>query len=253
MTARHHLLLALLATFWAAANADGASKSKNKPKGGASTAPVDAILDRLERRLLDEEEGGLTFAERKGAARPSSESITKYGFASGTTIQAKPKSEADLTSIETVVSDLETQVDQLASAVQKAKQGILDDAAIDNYFILETQLTDTDQANLKVLNIKIDGFRVYELSDASGLWLPAKAIQVYSGPLQPGSHRIDVEARLTLKAQGPAPVQGEVSRLLTKSFDLIMTAGATSARWVLAIKPPTNLEQHPDAVLKQVL
>src|SRR5262249_59557781 len=129
-------------------------------------------------------------------------------------------------------------VDQLASNVQKTKQGILDDAKIDNYVSLEANLADTDAAALKNLSVKLDGYAVYELSDASGLWMPSKTVPLYAGPLQPGVHRLHLEARLVMRHKPGVPLNNDVYRFVNRTFDLNVGRGAHNPRHVIASTPP---------------
>ena len=219
---------------------------------------VDAVLDRLEQRLLDQEADGLTFGERAGATKGKDETeapSARYRFDTKGQVNATTGEREQMRSIANALTELETQVDQLASNVQKTKQSILDEASIDNFVAIEAALEDTDKASIKTLNIKLDGYPVYELNEASGLWLPSKAVPLYAGPLQPGSHRLDLEARVIMRHQSTEsalPMNGDVYRFINKSFDLNIPGGSSKARYVITIQPPANLEETADAVMKEV-
>lgn len=218
---------------------------------------VNTVLDRLERRLLDQEADGLTFDE-KTQPPPSIESEdggTSYKFenkgkgkVSGTTSERE-----HMASLAGAITELESQVDQLASNVQKTKQSILDEASIDNFVSIEAQLNETDAAAIKSINIKLDGYPVYELHDASGLWLPSKAVPLYAGPLQPGAHRLDLEARIVVRHQKGMPMNADVYRFINKSFELSVPGGTNKSRYVITIKPPTKIDEQADAVIKEAI
>lgn len=234
-----------------------AAKSAKSAAGGTTdTSNVDQILDRLEKRLLDEEADGLTFGEKAPPPvleKKSPGGVSTYRFEKPAAVQVSPPAMDDLKSLTAKVTDLENQVDKLADDIQKTKQSIVDDATIDNYFTLEANVTDTDAAAVKNLTVKLDGFPVYEINDAAGLWLPAKSVPLYAGPLQPGTHRLDLEARLVMRAKSGLPVNSEVYRFINKTFDLTVGSGTNNSRWVIAIKPPEKLEGVPQANLSQSL
>jgi len=224
---------------------------------------VDSVLDRLERRLLDQEADGLTFGERNEPPPPMQpkDETARYKYESDGThskdgranaIRASTTEREQMSALNAAVTELETQVDQLASNVQKTKQAILDEASMDNFVAIEAELGETDAAAIKTLNIKLDGYPVYELQEASGLWLPSKAVPLYAGPLQPGAHRIDLEARIVVRHKQSLPMNGDVYRFINKSFEISVPGGTSNTRYVIAIKPPAKLEEQADAVIKEI-
>jgi len=219
----------------------------------ADVSKVDQVLDRLEKRLLDQEADGLTFGEKLPPPPSQQGDVRTFNYDKGTRIEARTPTQDTLKGLKQAVTELEGQVDQLASSVQKTKQAIVDDAAIDNYLTLEAQLSDNDAASLKTLNVKLDGYAIYELADTAGLWMPTKSIPLYAGPLQPGKHRIDLEARLVMRAKDRLPLNGDVYRFVNKTFDLTIPGGASVGRYVITITPPAKLSSIPEATLKAVL
>jgi hypothetical protein len=215
---------------------------------------VDSILDRLESRLLDQESDGLTFGE-KLPPPDTGAPATRYKFdgKGRSKVEGKTSEQTELRAIATMIDELESQVDQLASSVQKTKQSILDEAGIDNFIALEARLTEADAAALTALTIRLDGFDVYAVQDASGLWLPAKMIPLYAGPLQPGRHRIDLEARLAMKHDAAMPLNGDVYRFVNKSFDITVPGGTVNTRYVISILPPAKLDGTADATIKEAI
>lgn len=243
--------LVLLATAVPTLVAGLVARARAEP---GEVSQVDSILDRLEKRLLDQEADGLTFGEKMpppSTGNPADGLITKYKSKNGTRVEAAPVEADQLKAIAKLVTALESDVDQLASGVQRTKQGILDEAAIDAYVSLEANLADTDAAALKTLSVKLDGYPVYELSDASGLWMPSKSVPLYAGPLQPGVHRIDLEARLVMRHKQGLPLNSDVYRFINRTFDLSVRSGVTNNHYVIGITPPEKLDGSVDATLKE--
>lgn len=236
------ILMLLLLVFW------GVSASAEK----ADLGKVDAILDRLEKRLLDQESESLTYGEKKRT--PSKDALEKAPVASykfsKSTVEAKVENEDKLKAINTLINELEGQIDQLASNVQKTKQSIQEEASIDNFVTLEASLSNTDTAALRSLIVKVDGFKLYEIDDAAGLWLPSKAIPLYAGPMQPGNHLIELEARISMRQQRSMPMAGAVYRFVNKSFQWTVPGGSATPRYVIAITPPNTLDGGVDAKLE---
>ena len=216
---------------------------------------VNSVLDRLERRIMDQEADGLTFEDktRPPATLEPTDPAARYKFENKGTINATTSEREQMASLASAITELETQVDQLASNVQKTKQSILDESKVNNFIGIEAQLSETDAAAIKTLNIKLDGYPVYELQEASGLWLPSKAVPLYAGPLQPGKHRLDLEARIVMRHQSGMPMNGDVYRFINKSFEMTVSGGTTKSRYVITITPPGKIEEQADAVLKEVI
>ncbi len=238
---RDILLLALLAAAPAARAQDEAA------------AHVDSVLDRLEKRLLDQESDGLTFGEKTnpGSLDGNGEPTTKYEFSKRQKVGGSTAAQESLKSLGTAVAELEAQVDQFAANVQKTKQSILDDAHIDNFITFEAHLADTDAAAITAIVVKLDGFGVYELKEASGIWMPARLVPLYAGPLKPGNHRIDLEARIVVKPKKALPMNGDVYRFVNKSFDVAVPGGTRTTRYVISITPPEKPEGKADATMKE--
>ena len=217
---------------------------------------VDSILDRLEKRLLDQEADGLTFGERQNdpsfLKSPPEKSGKKFKFKGGK-VEASTPDKDKLKAIDLLIKDLERQVDQLAGNVQKTKQTVVDEAAVNNYVSVDAELIETDKAAIKSLQIKLDGYELYNLSDAAGMWLPSKSVPVYAGPLQPGAHRLDLEVRLVLRQNPELPLNGDVYRFVSKSFNLNITGGSSKSRYVIAITPPEKIDENPDATIKEII
>ncbi len=217
---------------------------------------VDSVLDRLEKRLLDDESEGLTFDERNrpaGRSEPAAPPTKKLKFGKARIESGGSSEQTMIKNITTAVSELESQIDLLATNVQKTKQSVLDEASIDNHIDVEAVLSDTDAAAIKSLKIKLDGYPLYELDDTSGLWLPSKSVPLYSGPLQPGTHRLDLEARLVVRGKESLPVNGNVYRFVNKTFQLAVPGGTTSSRYVITITTPTKIEETADATIKEII
>lgn len=216
---------------------------------------VDNLLDRLEKRLLDGESDGLTFGEKlpqpPSAAGNEDATSASYKFEKDQ-VQAHTGEQEQLKGLSHLVADLEQQVDQLAANVQKTKQSILDEAAIDNFAAIDAALSDTDAAAIKSLTIKLDGYPIYELQEASSLWLPSKAVPLYAGPLQPGNHRLDLEARIALRQPKTLPLSSDVYRLINQTFDLTMPGGTVNRHWTITITPPETLDGSVQAAIKEV-
>jgi hypothetical protein len=219
-----------------------------------SIEQVDKVLDKLEQRLLDDESETFSANDRNSVTTiaPKKEATTKMKF-DKEIVYGNTRDSDELAKLAALISQLETRTDTLASNVQRTKQKVIDDATVDNYVAVEAGLTETDAAAIKTLNVRIDGFDVYGLHDATGLWLPSKSVGIYAGPLKPGNHRLDVELRLVLRHAKGLPLNSDVFRYVNKSFNFVIPNGRLQSRFMLQIVPPSKESGQADATFKKVL
>jgi len=202
---------------------------------------VDSVLDRLEKRIIEEEGAGLTFGEKSLTGSDDEGNGAKIKIkGSPARVSGELPEAKKLRDIASGIAQLESEIDQLSSEVQRTRQKIMEEARVDNMVLIETLISGKDTASLKMLRVKLDGYVIYSVSEESGLWLPAKSVPLYSGPLQPGSHRLDFEARIAVKESTSLPLNSDVSRFVSQSFDLRIPDGRQTTKYTVTIDPDTN-------------
>src|SRR5687768_2951164 len=128
------IVLASALTLLCANSAMAASPTKRpgkEPKPDDANKPVESVLDRLEKDLLDQNSQGLSFGDaddRAPALRRDAE--TKYRF-NPSRVSTETLEQQRLKEISTAVMDIESSVDRLASDVQQTRQRVLDEAKLD--------------------------------------------------------------------------------------------------------------------------
>lgn len=212
---------------------------------------AESMLDKFEKHLLDQEARQLTFGEKVTPPPPMPETkpSRQMFYSKGTKVQGQSPQMRNLNNLSELIAKLEQNVDQLTADIQKTKQRVLDESKVDNFITLEAHLNESDNAALKNMTVKVDGYQVYSIHDAAGLWLPSKKVPLYAGPLQPGNHRIDIEARLSLKKSKGLPFNDDIYRFVNKTFEISVPVGSTHSTYVIDIKPPSTLEQGATATM----
>jgi hypothetical protein len=212
---------------------------------------IETVLDQLERKLIDDQADGLTFSEKAAAkekpAKTSATMTMKKERVEATTGEAKRLAE-----INQLLKDLEQRVDQFAGKVQVTKQQVIDASNLNHMINIDAMIDQTDAMAIKNLAIRIDGQVVYDLKDTSGVWMPKKALPLYAGPLEPGTHRIDVEARLIMKSKDALPLNTDVYKFVNQSFDLPIATDDKIGRYAIVLSPPTEATGQPKAELKDI-
>jgi len=241
----------LLAIFTAAG-----SYAAEKPQASAENA--EAILDRLEQRLLEQESQSFSFGDTPAAPKNAPQKSTAGKKADKSLRFEKADIKGNLGETErlkelaNLIADLEHQVDQLGSEVQKSKQKILEDAKIKNSAEIITNLTNTDQAAIRSISVTLDGYQIYHVDDTAGLWLPSNSLPLFAGPLQPGNHTLEYEARVIMKHKERLPLNNDQIRSVKQTFALAMPEGEVSKRWQIELKVPTKSDEQVSAVMKNL-
>ncbi len=224
---RKQLLLGIvLVTLGAAAAA--AEKSKS----------VDSILDRLEKRLMDEERGVMDMGDEAGASMQKADEIITTYEGKGQVIQAVPQRSRPLADVEEAVDQLVRDVDQLGSDVQSHRQKILEAARIDNVVEILVAPDDAKKTSLRTIDVEIDGVNVYRISQDAGLWLTQKSIPVYLGPMKPGAHELSFTARVARKSGEKLTYDASGYGTVNQKFAFKIPDGKSKKRFVVKVAAP---------------
>lgn len=210
----------------------------------------ESILDKLERRLLEKERGALSFGEAPSKI-DSKKPVTKYKYKNFYINERLPKT-ADFLKIEKAITELESQTEYLASQVQAIKQKILQDASINNQIAIHTIIDDKNEVAFKNLTVSIDGHPIYQQNAALGLWTPTRKIPLFRGPIQPGEHRLDFQARLIQKNHSNLPLHKDSYHMVNESFNFRVPGGQFTKTWEIRLHTPGRNEYKAKAIFKAV-
>lgn len=177
-------------------------KTANPPSTTAeSAAPVESVLDRLEKQMIEQDQEGLTFG--KGAS-PKEKTSASYRFDKKQVLGSTAES-SQLADVALAVTELENQVDALTQDVQRARLKVVEDAKFNNSLDVTLSVERPDSVAIRQLEISLDGFPLYAVDEASGLWLPSRTFPIYSGPIDAGNHKLKLIGKLVGKnSEAPA-------------------------------------------------
>ncbi len=210
-------------------------------------AKVESILDRLEERLLEQEGDPFSI---KGAKMDELRTKSPEVTFSGQTIYAEGDDLSRIKDIGEAIGKLEQQVESLSARVHRSRQHVVDLARLSNHVAIEVKLPEGDAAALQYIAAFIDEFEVYRLEDAGGIWMPGKATPIYSGPMTPGSHKLRILARMSLRESNGIPVQTPLTRTIDQMFEVNVSSENAKQRLAIEITSPKTLDGKATAVLK---
>ena len=202
------------------------------------TKSVNSMLDELEKRLLDQESEPLRFNEINEAGKGlPQDADTKYKFQDSAFVLGEQENSKEFDKYQALLSKLEAQIDQLENDVIKTKQAIHENSKKDNYIEINTVLEDGQNNTLRSLSVQLNGFAIYDIDEASGLWAPAGKLPIYSGPLQPGTHNLKVTARVSTRSETGLPLTTALTRLIDKEFKFEVPTGKFEKNYSMKIAP----------------
>ncbi|MEY4631971.1 MAG: hypothetical protein RIQ81_2091 [Pseudomonadota bacterium] len=222
--------------------ASGSAKDKN-------ISEVESILERLEKKLTDNESGGLTVDERmKPAARdnaiPQAGKSLKFSRDAGSDTPRGNGGDSDssamLQELSAAVASLETKVERLHADIQKARLKVIEEARVDNFINIDAEFRGLERATVKSLAVSIDGVEVYKTTQAGGVWMPSNKVPLYAGPIPPGAHKLSVDATLTVKDNPAGPLASDVTRRVAREFEFSVPDGKERRQMQVIVDAPTK-------------
>lgn len=233
------LTIMLLATAFSTALL---AETKSKPKRSKATtdeavAPVESVLDRLEQQLIESDKEGLTFGGKQGRGGEQKSPSQIFRFERKTITATNEESER-LKEISVSIAELENQVDMLSQDLQKERTRVLDMAKLDTTLDLTVTLEQPDKVVIRQLDVSLDGFRLYSVDEAEGLWIPAREIPIYSGPIDPGQHKLIVESKLIQRSEGKVQLNLEPLASIRAEFPVQLKDVRSKGRYAVVIHPP---------------
>lgn len=221
----------------------------NKPLQGApqpSTAPIDKVLDMLEKKMLNQEDSEKSNSnEQIEYDKPSNQVTNSLKYSNPLKIQGTPAEQAVLNEIRQDIKTLEQRVDQISTGVSSLKQTLIMDSKYDAFVEIAARIAGNSQAQIRKIQIKLNDTILYDVSESSLLWNYSSDIPIYLGPLKAGSHRLQVYTRLALPNDNSLlKITGTYNVELNKVFDVHLPLGTSQNRFLIEIEPPQN-EKSP--------
>jgi hypothetical protein len=189
----------------------------------ASAPQIESMLERLEKRLRDREISPLMY--ESGTKNTPSQVIEAPAPA---TIKGSTPGAKELQQVDRDLNDLEQKLENVEGDLQKLKQQTVENSTTANRTDIAVNLVNYEKEAIGSLYVKLDGYTVYDQKQSSGLWMPSHKIPLFSGPLEAGIHRLDIE----VSTMNKAPHSPDV-RSVRKSFDIKIPAGISKANLVV--------------------
>ncbi len=166
-----------------------------------ATDEISSIVDELEKKLIEDEVRTLEFepSDKKiSAENKKTEPKEKIKF-KPKVIEGKTTGDQEILDFKKDIQILENDIEKLVTEVHRSKQAILSQSNIQNQILLDAKLNNINNTMISTLTVQVDGFKIYHWEEPTGTQMPESNFPLYSGPLPPGEHKIELFVRTLFK------------------------------------------------------
>jgi hypothetical protein len=217
------------------------------PKRSEST---ESILDRLERKLMEQEAATLRItAPPVSASKNNKAPVQRFDMPAS--IMAAPlPHEAGFDGIAKELRELEQDADELSGQVEKLKADFLAMADKGNFVEIKLVIEDPNAMVVRTMALTIDKHPVYETQDREGQWIPGPEVLLYAGPMEPGTHELNLKGRIVRRYESNVPLDQNLYHAYDQNLQVVVPTGAFRQGYRLKLAKPEKQNIHAQAVLE---
>lgn len=210
----------------------------------------DAILDRLERKLIEQEASTLRIEAPpvRRETKPGQAPIVMPNSQASVITGSLPE-QKDFAALDQQLRSLEQDIDELSGQVEKLKSDFQNKAAKGSLVEIVLQLDAPQETSLRDLTFAINDHTIFNKA-GSGSWNPGAQILLYSGPLEAGEHKIKLQARTVRRYGEGLPLDQNLYHLYEQNFPIALPQGSFRKGFRLKLAKPEQQNIHAKAVLE---
>lgn len=215
--------------------------AQTRPKGDSA----DAVLDRLERKLLEQE--AKTLRLQAPPVRDGNPSLKFDAPASASnTILAPLPEQKNFVVIDRELLELEQDADDLAGQVEKLKGDFQSQASKASFVEIMVELESPQETSIRDLNFSINNHKIFARS-TQGPWVPGAQILLYAGPLEAGEHTLRLDARTVRRYGEGLPLDQNIYHQYAESYSINLPQGTFRKGFRLKLAKPEQQNIHAKA------
>ncbi len=220
-------------------------RAQSRPKAD----PADAVLDRLERKLIEQEAKTLRLQPPPVREGTLGGMRLDLPASPASTILAPLPQQQDFAAIDQDLLSLEQEVDDLAGQVEKLKADFQSHAGKGSFVEIIAELEAPQETSLRDLTFSINGHKIYS-RNSQGPWIPGAQILLYSGPLEAGEHTLILEARTVRRYGEGLPLDQNLYHQYQQTFPITIPSGMVRKGYRLKLAKPEQQNIHAKAVFE---
>lgn len=217
------------------------------PKRSEST---ENILDRLERKLMEQEAATLRITAPPVSANKTGKAPAQRFDMPASVMAAPLPHEAGFDGIAKELRELEQDADELSGQVEKLKADFLAMADKGNFVEIKLVIEDPNAMVLRSMALTVDKHPVYETQDREGQWIPGPEVLLYAGPMEPGTHELNLKGRIVRRYESNVPLDQNLYHAYDQNLQVVVPTGAFRQGYRLKLAKPEKQNIHAQAVLE---
>lgn len=153
-----------------------------------------------------------------------------------TTHKNTANSEAkNLNEIQSKIQEYDHRIEILEADLSRLQASLQNYAATDNLIQIIAKSSAEESFIVRGLTVKLNGRLIYDQLAPSGLWMPSKSITLFQGPMQPGTHRLDVVAVTSPLEKDGLKLPSNQQKLAEQTLSIIVPEGKSRKTFLLNI------------------
>jgi hypothetical protein len=204
---------------------------------------MDSVLDRLERKLMEQEASSLKIEP----INPSPKASKSVKFPTSAFEGRLPGAE-DFQGLEKQIATLEKEADELSGQIESMKGELLSAASKGSLVEIEALIEDPDLTSVRELSFYLDDTKIYTME--GGEWTPSSKLPFFLGPLEAGEHTLKLEARTVRRRDKTLPLDQNIFHRYDQSFKIQVQAGVFRKGYRMKLVRPEQQNTRAQASLE---
>ncbi len=214
------------------------------------TESTENILERLERKLMEQEAATLRItAPPISASKNTKAPVQRYEMPASVMAAPLPH-ESGFDGIAKDLRELEQDTDELSGQVEKLKADFLAMADKGNFVEIKLVIEDPNAMVVRSMALTIDQHSVYETQDREGQWIPGPEVLLYAGPMEPGTHELNLKGRIVRRYESNVPLDQNLYHAYDQNIQVVVPTGAFRQGYRFKLAKPEKQNIHAQAVLE---
>ena len=156
-----------------------------------------------------------------------------------------------LKGIEAKIQEYDHRIDILESDLARLQSNLHDASVTDNNVLLEVKAQTSAKFVIRDLAAKLDGNSLYDQKDSAGIWMPNQTIEVFHGPLKPGSHRFQIQAVVSPLSNEGLKLPTWQHKTVEANFDITIPEGRSRKHFVVELSHEPDSSSAPRAKIAE--
>lgn len=209
----------------------------------SSVQAMDSVLDRLEKKLMEQEAASLRI-EPIASPKKADQNV-RFGQSK---IEGRLPGFDDFQGLEKQIAQLEKEADELSGQVESIKGELLNQANKGSLIEIAAAVEDPDLTAIRELNFYLDGQKIYSMD--GGEWAPSPEIPFFLGPLEAGEHALKLEARTVRRREKTLPLDQNIFHRYDQEFKIQVQSGVYHKGYRLRLVKPEQQNTRAQASLE---